>query len=275
MTTTRIRQIALIGDDYDRISDDISEVFGLAEAFRDPGHRPMHEGGVSGFGLRNVVWPIGDQFLELVAPAPGLPESAGRRYLDRRGGPGGYMVLFQVARSDYQPTLDRATAAGIRLAETEGIGDETSEAVHFHPKDLPGAIVEVRWCDNDDRPDGDWWPVERDWREARRTDVVTGIAAVEIQTPTPAELARTWAAVLDVAVGVDGGIHPCLRVAGTAIRFVQPTDGRPEGLGGLDLVCVDPARARSTARRLGLPVRGDVITVCGTRMRLVKPGSGS
>ena len=45
---------------------------------------------------------------------------------------------------------------GIRLAAGEEIGDDASEAIHLHPKDLPGTIAEFRWCENDERPDGAW-----------------------------------------------------------------------------------------------------------------------
>ena len=62
----RLRQVAMVGDDYDGVEAQLAEGFGLGVAYRDPGDRPGREAGVSPFGLRNFVMPIGDQFLELV-----------------------------------------------------------------------------------------------------------------------------------------------------------------------------------------------------------------
>ena len=81
----RIRQIALIARELAPVVDDIRDVFGLEVAYRDPQ--------VAAFGLESAVFPVGNQFLEVVAPTrEGTP---GGRYLDRRNGDGGYMVICQ------------------------------------------------------------------------------------------------------------------------------------------------------------------------------------
>ncbi|MEL7158287.1 MAG: hypothetical protein AAFN30_17045, partial [Actinomycetota bacterium] len=67
----RLRQVAMVGHDYDDTERLLRAVFDLEVAYRDPGDRPANEAGVSIFGLRNFVMPIGNQFLELVAPRPG------------------------------------------------------------------------------------------------------------------------------------------------------------------------------------------------------------
>ena len=272
--TVRIRQIALVGHEYDQTEAQLREVFGLEVAYRDPGHRPGHEAGVSIFGLRNFVMPIGNQFLELVSPLADAPDTAGGRYIERRGGPGGYMILMQVPKAEYPTVKQRVSDLGIRLAAGDHISDGTSEAIHLHPKDLPGVIAEFRWCENEDDADGDWWPVERTWRDAKRTNIITAIAAAEIQTPDPQAVANRWAAVLNSAVHTDDQGRRFLALADSAtIRFVPPTDGRPEGLGALDLATVDPDRAIEAARRVGCVVEGQTITLGGIRLHLVAPSS--
>src|SRR5262249_61654247 len=77
----RMRQIALIARELAPVVDEIREVFGLEVAYRDPE--------VAAFGLENAVFPVGNQFLEVVAPV--REGTAGGRYLDRRGGDGGDM----------------------------------------------------------------------------------------------------------------------------------------------------------------------------------------
>ena len=53
------------------------------------------------------------------------------------------------------------------------------------------------------------------------------------------------------------------------LRFVPITDGRGEGLGGLDLQVVDKQRVKTAAATRGCAVEGDMVMVCGVRIRLV------
>lgn len=269
MSNLRIRQIALIGNEYEQTERLLREIFGLDVAYRDPGNRSMDDAGVSGFGLRNFVMPIGDEFLELVSPIPGVTDSAGARYIERRAGDGGYMILMQVPKGDYATVRHRVEGLGIRLAAGEDIGDTTSEAIHLHPKDLPGAIAEFRWCENDDAADGDWWPVEKTWRQAKRTNVIDGIVGAEIQTPNVDAVSVKWAAVLDEPLTTDDRDRPCIQLANAVVRFVEPTDGRPEGLSGIDVSVVDRRAALDAARAADCTVTDDVIIVGGMRIRLV------
>ena len=56
----RLRQIALVGKDLEACKTEIYDVLGLGQDYPDPG--------VGHFGLHNAVWPVGDTFLEVVAP---------------------------------------------------------------------------------------------------------------------------------------------------------------------------------------------------------------
>ena len=81
----RLRQIALVAHELDPVVTELSAELGVEVAFNDPG--------VDVFGLQNAVMPIGNQFLEVVAPIK--EGTAAGRYLDRRKGDGGYMVILQ------------------------------------------------------------------------------------------------------------------------------------------------------------------------------------
>ena len=59
-----------------------------------------------------------------------------------------------------------------------------------------------------------------------------------------------------------------LELENASVRFVQAVEGRPEGLGGLDLHAVDPQRAFAAAEARGLRSQDDVVVICGTRLRL-------
>jgi hypothetical protein len=81
----RLRQIALIAHKVAPTAQDMPDVFGLEVGFRDPGVKTL--------GLENTIFPMGNQFIEVVAPI--RENTAGGRYLDRRGGDGGYMIVCQ------------------------------------------------------------------------------------------------------------------------------------------------------------------------------------
>ncbi len=153
MSEIRIRQICLVSHDLDRIQAQVETVFGVEVCYRDPG--------VGRYGLHNMLIPFGDQFLETVSPKPDEHDTPGGRYLQRRGGDGGYMVIMQVPRDAYLSHRTRVDELGIRLVAEPGEG-EKGVGIQLHPKDLPGAIAELRWNEDEARPDGAWWPAGPD-----------------------------------------------------------------------------------------------------------------
>jgi catechol 2,3-dioxygenase-like lactoylglutathione lyase family enzyme len=253
----RLRQICLVAADLDRAERELTEVLGLEVCYRDPG--------VGRFGLHNFLLPIGDQFLEVVAP---LREgTAAGRYLERRAGDGGYMVILQCG--DVQAYHERMHRLGVRLVidGTERGGD--SIGIQLHPKDVPAAMVELRWNAGADEPLPPWEPAGHDWQKARRTDVVDAIRAAELQADDPTSLAARWADVLDRPTAADGTAR-VIALDDATLRFVPAVDGRGEGLGGLDLHANDPERALRAAEARGCRLDGDTILLCGTRFRLTR-----
>jgi len=269
MSNIRIRQIAQVGQDYTGIERQLRDVFDLEVSYRDPGDRSFEDGGVSPFGLRNHIFPIGNQFLETVSPKPDEPDTTAGRFLERRGGDGGYMVIMQVPESEYAARRQHVLDLGARLVADGNISGTGSAGFHVHPKDMPGGINELRWCEEEDREDGAWWPTGAGWQEHKRTEIVRAIRAAEIQSPDPAGVAARWGEILQEPVASDGRGGAAIELQGATVRFVESTDGRPEGLGGLDLETVDAERALSNADRLGVRVGDDLIMICGLRLRLV------
>src|SRR5215467_6313515 len=98
----RLRQIALVAEKLAPVTEDLHEILGLEVGFRDPG--------VKVFGLQNALFPVGGQFIEVVSPIK--EGTAGGRYLDRRGGDGGYMVITQC--DDHAPRKKRVAGMKIR-----------------------------------------------------------------------------------------------------------------------------------------------------------------
>jgi hypothetical protein len=254
----RLRQIVLLAEQMDSVIEDFRAVLGLEECFHDPR--------AGRFGLKNSLLPLGNQFLEVCVPMQ--EGTAGGRYLQRRGGDGGYMVILQC--DEHAPRVRRVEALGIRMV---GRGENPGKyrSMQLHPKDTGGTFLEIdqQLGDRADDPDGPWDPAGGDgWQEHRRAEVVDGILAAEIQADDPPALARRWGAILDCPVdNVDG--TPTITLDEGSIRFVPVTDGRGEGLAGLDLKVVDRDRLLSAARTRDCYRSDSQVLICGMRLTLV------
>lgn len=252
----RLRQICLVAEKLAPVTDDLKSVFGLEVCFVDPA--------VGKYGLENVLLPIGNNFLEVVAPTRG--GTAAGRYLERRKGDGGYMVITQAA--DHAFYRQRVAALGIRVVADLNYDGFTG--MQLHPRDVGGAILSIDATADDYRdPAGSWHPAGADWKPARRTEIVSDIRAAELQSPDPTALARRWSEILDIPVERDARAVPTINLDNAVLRFVEAADGRGEGLGGLDLAATDAARALAEAERRGLRTGEDEIAICGTRFRLI------
>lgn len=253
--TLRLRQLVLIARNLAPVVDDLHEVFGLEVAFRDPA--------VKTFGLENAVFPVENQFLEVVAPI--REGTAGERYLERRKGDGGYMVILQC--DDHARHKQRVAELGIRKVLEH---DEPEfHIMQLHPRDTGGSLLEIDLQVDGENMNGPWIPAGRDWQRAVHTDIVRTITAAELQSPEPQALAARWSEIVQLPVERDTNGHPSLRLDNATLRFVPDTDGRGEGLGGLDIRVANRPRLLDVAKRRGCHVSNDVVHVGGIRFRLL------
>jgi hypothetical protein len=248
----RLRQIALVGADLAAAKADIVAVLGLGADYLDPG--------VAKYGLLNAVWPIGDTILEVVSPKE--ENTTAGRLLERRGGDGGYMAIFQT--EDLAKARARVASLGVRTIAQYDRDDGVAMS-HLHPKDVGGAIVSIDQMDPPER----WEWGGPHWREAVRTDVSVSIVGAELQGEDPGAMAQRWSDVLDrPREAMEGGWR--IAVDGAHLRFVQVTDGRGEGLGAFDVAVRDPAEVLARARSRGRVNAAGNVVLCGTRVRLVQ-----
>lgn len=255
----RLRQIAFVARDLAPVERDIRAVLGIEVAYRDPM--------VATWGLENAVFPLGRQFLEVVAPT--REGTAAGRYLERRGGDGGYMVILQC---DDQPVVRaRAAQLGIRTAFEH---DEPGYRLwQLHPRDSGGSFLEIDFQQGGEDQNGPWHPAGPAWQAAVRTDVVGGIAAAEIQSPDPAALAARWGRLLDRTVTPAEGSGPRrVDLDDAALRFVPLGDDRGEGLSAVELVATDRRRLFAAAERCGRRIADDALLLGGVRFRVVAAG---
>ncbi|MCP4752484.1 MAG: hypothetical protein GY866_16460 [Proteobacteria bacterium] len=252
-----IRQICLVAEKLQLVVDDFKHILDIEVCHVDPN--------VSIFGLENCLLPIGTNFMEIVAPIQ--ENTTAGRYLERRGGDGGYMILLQADSADGQASgLARAKEMGIRTAFEETI--ETYHFAQLHPGDTGGTFLQIDW-DSENEHQGLWVNAGgTDWKRFIRTDVVTDITAAEVQSPDPKSLARRWSEILDVPLRKDTDGNEEMPLNNGVIRFVQAVDGRGEGLGGVDIEVADRTRLLESAEARGRKVSDSQVVICGTRFRL-------
>jgi hypothetical protein len=215
----RLRQVALVARERDPVVTAFCAQLGVTVCYEDPG--------VSVFGLHNALMTVGDQFIEVVSPVE--DETTAGRLLDKRGGDGGYMAIFECDDLDRRVALVRD--AGVRIV-WEGNFPEI-RGRHLHPRDVGGALVSI---DQPARP-GDWlWGGP--WKAHQETSVVTGIAGVDVAASDPAAMQARWR-----ELEID---H--------SVRFV-PAGPRGEGIDAIDLVATDRSRAGETVAIGGVEVR--------------------
>jgi hypothetical protein len=251
----RLKQICLVAADLDRVEDDLNAIFGIEVAYSDPA--------LDQFGLRNIMLPIGNSFLEVVSPIQ--ENTTAGRFLERRDGDGGYMAILQCG--DIGAVRERVERLGIRIVFEDS--DEHTSGIQLHPKDLPGALVDIRRNTGDQSPTGPWSPAGPDWQRARRTDVIRSLVAAEIQCDDPGDLAARWGEVTERPVTRDRDGNPKVRLDDGSIRFVTASDGRGTGLGGIDVEVVDRERLLAAAETRGRKISDGEVMICGTRIRLL------
>ncbi len=254
----RLRQIALVAADLHKVSTEIGGVLGVEACYMDPA--------VSVFGLKNTLWPIGTQMLEVVTPFK--DGTAGGRYIERRGGDGGYMVITQV--DDVAHRRARAAELGVRVAYDLHYPDEGHDGIQLHPGDTGGSFFEMdqMLMPGGDEPGGPWYPAGDNWEPYVRTERVSGISAAELQSPEPERLAKRWAEIAELDLVDDDDGHPTMAFENATVRFVPDSDGRGEGLGGIDLITEDRDAILEAADKLGCAVDDGQVAIAGMRMYL-------
>ncbi|HEY4343379.1 MAG TPA: VOC family protein [Parvibaculum sp.] len=251
----RLRQIALVARELEPIVQRLEAVLGLKVAYRDPG--------VAIFGLVNAVFPVGGEFLEVVQPV--REDASAARYLKRRGGDAGYMVIMQAPDAlEHRTRMEKLAIR--KIAEHQ---DKKYTFTHFHPGDFNGVLTSIDSVGGVAdylETDGDWPPAGREWRNAKAAENVVGLTSVTIQDRNPEAAAKRWGELLESPV--EGGT--VIRLTKGAIKFVPPVDADGTGVVAIDVAVRDAKPVLEAAKTQELAVIGDGFQVCGITVNLVK-----
>jgi hypothetical protein len=251
-----LRQVCLVAHRLRPAIDDFTSVLGIEACYVDPG--------VGRFGLENTLMAVGTNFLEVVAPVE--EDTAAGRFLEKRAGDGGYILVCQVDRAgDQRSCRENAATLGVRVAY-----ESNRDAYHLmqlHPADLNNAMWEIDW-DERAEIDGVWEPAGGTaWKRHVKNDVSAALTGVEMQCEDARATAEQWGRIADIAVEqVADGYRLVLQNG--ELRFSPDRDGRGAGLCGVDLLVRDRLAVIDAAEAIGAPRDGDCIELCGTRFYL-------
>jgi hypothetical protein len=249
-----MRQICLVAWELEPVVEVFRDVFGLEVCHRDPG--------VGKYGLENALFAVGNGFLEVVAPV--RDGTTAGRYLERRGGDGGYMVITQCA--DLGPRRKRCEAVGVRVANDIRYPDY--QELQLHPRDVGAAMLSLGRQEGGELADGPWHPAASRSTAKLSAECVRSMIGAELQGEDPERLAARWSEVMELPLSRDHRGRPAIALDDATLRFVPAADGRGEGLAGLDLSCADRSRVLARARAKGLTAEGDMVIACGIRVYL-------
>jgi hypothetical protein len=240
--TLRLRQICLVAPQLAPVAEGIEGVLGLPVCHRDPA--------VAKYGLENALFVCGHQFLEVVAPT--RDGTTAGRYLQRSGGRGGYMAIFDT----HDPERRRAhvEALGIRIAHV--MDYPAFFGIQLHPADCRATMLEFDRSEGNERLDGAYWPAGPHWHEGQRLDHVSGIACIDVCSPQPDDLAAHWARIIDAPLQRHANGEPTLRFELGSVRFTRTREGSAERLDALHLDVGNAERVMAAARAAGCATEG-------------------
>jgi Glyoxalase-like domain len=232
----------LVAESLEPVASALRRELGLGEPYRDPG--------VGAFGLENAVFALGDCFIEVVSPV--REGTAAGRHLERLGGDGGYMVMFDL--EDIAAARAGADTLGIRKVWEIDLDDISG--THLHPSDIGGAIVSV----DSSRPYGTWRWGGPAWTGTVGTGAPGRLRGVSLAVAEPREVAGRWAGVLSApATSADG--TATLELEGACVRFQSHPGPREPGLVEVAVAVPESVRAGREA-----------VTVGGVRFALFADG---
>jgi Glyoxalase-like domain len=252
MAYLRLRQVCLVAPALEPVVSDISAIFGLKVCHRDPN--------VGRYGLENALFPVGESFIEIVAPTSG--GTAAGRFLERHRGQGGYMLILDC--DDAERRRLHAEQLGIRVANL--IRYEDYLGVQLHPRDTGATMIEFNQTRGGESVNGPYHPAGPNWQSALRTDVTLRLTAVDIEAPDPQAFSARWAALMERPAALSEGRYR-IALDGGDIRFSQAASAeRQPVFARLELKVHNAAAVLDAAAARRYPVHNGAIALCGVKI---------
>lgn len=158
--------------------------------------QPCRTGTLPQFGLDNAVLPAGNgTFVELLSPsanagpdadnAAAIPDSAGARFLRRRGA-APYLIIFET--TEYDRLIPHLRRQGVRItAETQ---HADSRSAFLHPSSCNGAFLEI--TEVSDAAGNPWPAAGPDWQTATHRPGTRQLRQVAVIVPNLDAALTQW-----------------------------------------------------------------------------------
>lgn len=124
----------------DHVGIAVEDLEAAVERYRRTlGVEPAHRERVEAQGVEEVLFPVGDSYIQLVAAL--RPDTPVGRFLARRG-PGLHHVGYRV--KDVAGALDHLRSEGVRLVDdVPRPGSRGTRVAFVHPGGMEGVLVEL------------------------------------------------------------------------------------------------------------------------------------
>jgi len=238
----RLRQLVFVSNERDELAKKICDLFNLKETYNDAG--------LINFGLENVLIPLGDTFFEIVMPVQ--ENTTAGRFLDKRGGEGGYMVI--VDSSDFEKEQARVESSGIEIVWHGNRKEENIQArtIHLHPKQVGGAILSIDHMN----PQSAWLWAGTNWEKDINKTLVDVISGVTLQSKDPELLCTKWENALGKKRLLKNELSISLK--DSEINFVEDEDGRGEGINAFRVKALNHEKILANARKMQVLENGNI-----------------
>ena len=248
----RLRVVAVMVRDLEEGRESYRRILGM---------EPCHGGALPAYGLSNLVLPAGNgTFIELLQPTS--PESAGARFLERRG-EAPYCLIFET--KDYDRLIPHLRSLGVRITSETQEGDGRS--VFIHPASANSALLEVVEVSSQGNP----WPAAgADWQTAGHQPLPRQLRQVAVLVRDLDQAVQRWEEMFGLRVtarfrlnftDLEIAVLP-LEGGDTFIKLAQPTsensssarylDRRGEGIYLIIYQIEDSLAVDADLERLGI-----------------------
>ena len=207
----RLRQLVIATSEMDLLADSICDLFELKRTFSDPE--------LIVFGLQNVLIPLGDTFLELVTPVK--ENTSAERFLKKKGGDGGYMVIVDSLNLEIERKRLETVEMDIVWHENRESNGIHGQSLHLHPKQVGGAILSI----DNMMPSSSWLWAGTEWEKDINKSLVSHLSGVNICTPNPDNLISNWEKALGKKKSIFGD---WIDLGKSNINFVINTQSKSE-----------------------------------------------
>ena len=237
----RLRQLVIATSQMDLLADSICDLFELKRTFSDPE--------LIVFGLQNVLIPLGDTFLELVTPIK--ENTSAERFLKKRGGDGGYMVIVDSVDLEKERKRLENDRMNIVWYENRKFESIHGQSLHLHPKQVGGAILSI----DNMNPLSSWLWAGREWEKDINKSLVSHLSGVNICSPNPDRLLSNWETALGKKRSIGGN---SIELEGSNINFVVNSQSQSEYISAFQIHTVNRSVIEKRAASRGNLINNNI-----------------